>query len=144
MPEDKFPIECILKWLEHVEVRPTADFSVRAFLALHIRDEMIGSTSRAGGASEPAAGSGDGTTPVEGSALGGQPVPTIVTAVEASAQQQGVFEDEALMKLSALQRMATSRLVTVEVCERLKEKVLDELLAQLSAVARCASEYEMC
>jgi hypothetical protein len=134
----EYAMASVMRWLEVVELQPSADFSVRAFLAMHLREEMAAHLAN----EEPATGVPVADGAAEPTDMQGAP---LVTGVNPSQGLQERYEDEAVMKLGALQRVAakvaSSDPSLGQKCEHLKLQVIRELLVQLSTVAQCAAEF---
>ena len=72
----------------------------------------------------------------------GRAEPPVVAGEHPATRHQQMYEREALMKLRALRRIAEDNEDDVELVERLKERVIGDLLVQLSAVAQFDPAFE--
>ena len=131
----------VFSWLRELQVHPRAEFTIRAFLALHMRREVV--------AMEADDMEADDIGPVDGRPVAANAVegeedspnePSFARGMSvASSRLQELYEEQALAKLKALARISTSEPSSNDVCEHLQAQVLQRYLTQIETIVQCGS-----
>ena len=128
----------VLAWLRELHVHPPAQFTIRAFLALHIRREAAAQGAGVGDAG-PVHGRPVASDAAESEASTGEPSFARGMSI-ATCRLQELYEEQTLAQLKALARISTAVPASQILCETMQSEILHRYLAQIEAIVQCGAE----